>query len=127
MVTRTTTFGGALLVVFGLLGFIAPGFLGMHLGTAHNLVFLVSGAAAIYFGLLTTQAAGRIFCIVFGASYVLLALAGFVVGGLNSTSTGIPGALVVGPMDHLVHLILGVVFLSVGLASETGHRQRLGA
>jgi len=114
MVTKTTTFGGALLVVTGLLGFIAPGFMGMHLSEAHNVVFLLSGALAIYFGLMATQAAGRTFCLVFGAVYSLLGLAGFVAGGAGYTFTMAPGALVLGTMDHLVHLILGAVFLSVG-------------
>ena len=48
MITRTTTFGGAFLVLVGLLGFIAPGFMGLRLSLAHNLVFLVSGAVSIY-------------------------------------------------------------------------------
>lgn len=127
MVTKTATFGGVLLVLAGLFGFIAPGFLGLHLGAAHNLLFLVSGVAAIYFGLLTPQAAGRTFCIALGAFYGLLALAGLVVGGLNSAITIIPGALILGIMDHLAHLLLGAVFLFVGLVSETGHRQRVSA
>jgi hypothetical protein len=112
MVTKTTTFGGALLIGTGLLGFIAPGFMGMHLSAAHNVLLLLSGALAIYFGLMATQAAGRTFCLVFGALYGLLGLAGFVAGG--TAYTIIPGALVLGTMDHLVHLILGVVFMSVG-------------
>ena len=29
--------------------------------------------------------------------------------------------------DHLAHLIMGTVFLFVGLVSETGHRRGLGA
>jgi len=74
----------------------------------------LSGALAIYFGLMATQAAGRTFCLVFGAVYGLLGLAGFVAGGMDSTYTIIPGALVLGTMDHLVHLILGAVFLSAG-------------
>jgi hypothetical protein len=114
MVTKTTTFGGGLLVVTGLLGFIAPGFMGMHLSAAHNVVLLLSGALAIYFGLMATQAAGRTFCLVFGAVYGLLGLAGFFAGGTDYTFTVIPGALVLGTMDHLVHLIFGAVFLSVG-------------
>ena len=114
IVTKTATFGGALLAVVGLLGFIAPGFMGMHLSAAHNVVFLLSGALAIYFGLIATQAAGRTFCIVFGTVYSLLGLAGFFAGGAGYTFTLIPGALVLGTMDHLMHLILGAVFLSVG-------------
>ena len=127
MITRTTTFGGALLVLAGLIGFIFPDFMGMRLSGTHNLVFLVSGTASIYFGLLTPQAAGRTFCIVFGALYGLLGLAGFVGGGLNGPITIIPESLVLGTMDHVVHSILGAVFLTVGCVSETGHRQLLGA
>ena len=114
MVTKTTTFGGALLIVVGLLGFIAPGFMGMHLSAAHNVLLLLSGAAAIYFGLMATQATGRTFCLVFGAMFGLLGLAGFAAGGTDYTFTIIPGALVLGTMDHLVHLILGAIFLLVG-------------
>ena len=114
MVTKTTTFGGGLFVVTGLLGFIAPGFLGMHLSAAHNVLFLLSGALAIYFGLMASQAAGRTFCLVFGAVYSLLGLVGFFGGGPDYTFTIIPGALVLGTMDHLVHLIFGAIFLSVG-------------
>ena len=114
MVTKTTTFGGALLIVAGLLGFVAPGLMGLHLSAAHNFLFLVSGGVAIYFGLLTTEGVGRTFCSVFGMFYGLLGLAGFVAGGLNNTITIIHGVLVLGIMDLLVHFILGVVFLSVG-------------
>src|SRR5438445_1591394 len=114
VVTKTATFGGALLVVVGLLGFIAPGFMGMHLSAAHNVVLLLSGALAIYFGLMATSSAARTFCIVFGALYGVLGLVGFVSGGQNYTFTIIPGALVLGTMDHLVHLVLGAVFLSGG-------------
>ncbi len=114
MLTRTTTFGGAFLVVLGLLGFAVPGFLGMHLSALHNAVLLLSGAAAIYFGLKATPEAAHTFCIWFGTLSGLLGLAGFVVGGQQSVLTIIPGALVLGTVDHVVHLILGAIFLSVG-------------
>ncbi len=114
MLTRTTTFGGALLGVVGLLGFAAPSFMGMHLTMVHNVVLLLSGAVAIYFGLKATPAATRNFCVVFGALYGLLGVAGFVAGGPDYAFTIIPGALVLGTMDHLVHLTLGAIFLAVG-------------
>jgi len=107
-ITKATTFGGAFLVLVGLLGFVVPGFMGMHLSPLHNAVLLLSGGVAIYFGLKATTVAARTFCIVFGALYGLLGVAGFV------ALTIIPGALVLGAMDHLVHLILGAIFLSVG-------------
>jgi hypothetical protein len=114
MVTKASTFGGALLVVAGLLGFAVPGFLGLHLNPLHNVVLLLSGALAIYFGLKASPAAARTFCLVVGALYGLLGLAGFFAGGHGYTFTIIPGALVLGTMDHLLHLILGATFLSVG-------------
>ena len=114
MITKTTTFGGVLLVVVGLLGFIAPNFMGMHLSAAHNVMLLLSGVLAFYFGLMATEAAGRTFCLVFGAVYCLFGLAGFVAGGMGYTLPIMPGALVLGTMDHLAHLILGAVFLSAG-------------
>src|ERR1044071_5052560 len=54
--------------------------MGMHLSAAHNVVLLLSGAVAIYIGLMATQATGRTFCLVFGAVYGLFGLAGFVAG-----------------------------------------------
>jgi hypothetical protein len=114
MVTKTTIFGGALLITVALLGCIAPGFMGMRLGALHNVLLLLSGVVAIYFGLKATPAAARTFCIVFGVLCSVLGLMGFVSGGQNYTFTIIPGALVLGTMDHLAHLILGAVFLSVG-------------
>jgi uncharacterized membrane protein HdeD (DUF308 family) len=118
MITKTATFGGAFLVVVGLLGFAAPGFMGMHLSALHNILLIFSGVWAIYFALKATEAAARSFCLVLGAVYGLLGLAGFVAGGPNHTFTIIPGALVLGTMDHVVHLVLGTVFLSVGWGSR---------
>lgn len=126
MVTRTATFGGALLVITGLLGFAIPGLMGMHLNTAHSFLFLFSGTAAIYFGLFTPHGSGRTFCIALGAFYGLLGLAGFVFKGLNVTGMIIPEALLLGTIDHLAHLVLGAIFLTVNWTSESGHRQVFG-
>jgi hypothetical protein len=51
MVKKTATFGGLLLVVAGLIGLVAPGLIGMHPSVTHNLVHLVSGGMALFFGL----------------------------------------------------------------------------
>src|SRR5262245_27145710 len=118
MIKKTATIGGIVLIGAGLLGFLAPGLMGMHLTAAHNLVHLVSGALALYFGLKGTVAAARTFCIAFGALYGLLGLVGFVAGGADHTLTLIPGQLVLGTMDHLVHLIVGAVFMVVAFAQR---------
>jgi hypothetical protein len=118
---------GIVFVIVGAAGFVAPGLLGTHLSLAHNVVHIVSGLIALYFGFAGSASAARGFCLVFGAVYLLLGIAGFVMGHPGaSTITGmmmedskmwkvIPGTLELGRMDHIVHCLLGVVFLGGGL------------
>src|SRR5262245_52802498 len=115
MTKRIATVLGVVFIIAGLIGFAAPGLMGMHLSVVHNVIHLVSGAVALYFGLKATRAASRTFCIVFGIVYGLLGLVGFVAGGPDRMLTLLPGQLVLGTMDHVVHLILGAVFLCAGL------------
>lgn len=51
MVKNVATYGGLLLVVAGLIGLIAPGLISMQPSAAHNIVHVLSGALALYFGL----------------------------------------------------------------------------
>ena len=117
---------GVVFVLVGIAGFVMPGFLGTHLSLAHNLVHIISGAIALYFGFAGSASAARGFCIVFGLVYLLLGIVGFVMGHPGvSTIPGmmmedskmwkaIPGTLELGKMDHIVHCLLGVVFLIGG-------------
>ena len=127
--TIATILGLGFLLV-GLLGFIAPTMLGLHLSATHNLVHIITGAAALYFGLAGTVAAARLFCIVLGVVYALLGVVGFIAGSPGSPTGGVPGPhspnhwpvisgmFEVGTMDHIVHLLLGAVFLVGGLLSK---------
>jgi len=115
MAKNTATILGLLLVAAGLIGFAVPGFIGMNLTVAQNIMHLVSGAVALYFGRKNTPSVARTFCIVFGTLYGLLGLAGLLAGGPDNTLTLIPGELVLGKVDHVVHLFLGAVFLATGL------------
>ncbi|HEX4946994.1 MAG TPA: DUF4383 domain-containing protein [Blastocatellia bacterium] len=113
---------GAGFILVGLIGFIAPNFLGMHLSPTHNVIHLLSGAAALYLGFAGTYSAARTFCSVFGAVYLMLGLLGFVAPGLvanlinahhvSDTANGLTP-------DNLVHIVLGAVFLVGGLARQT--------
>jgi hypothetical protein len=95
--------------------------MGMHLTLAHNLVHLVSGALALYFGLKGTPIAASAFCIWFGAIYGLLGLVGFMIGTApDKMFTIIPDQLMFGRMDHIVHLVLGAAFLVAGLYKKPG-------
>ena len=126
MAKRVATILGIVFILVGLVGFAAPGLLGTHLSLAHNIVHLVSGALALYFGLKGTLAQARLFCIIFGAVYGLLGVVGFIAGGSHDPSAGvpgphddrlwkvIPGVLEFGTMDHVIHIALGVIFLIAG-------------
>jgi len=118
MAKSISTILGIIFLVVGLLGFAAPDMMGMHLSAAHNMVHLVSGAFALYFGTKGTYEAARAFCIIFGIIYGLLGLIGFVAGGANYALTLIPNQLVLGKMDHIVHIVFGVFFILGGLSTR---------
>jgi hypothetical protein len=118
---------GVVLVLVGLAGFAAPGLLGTHLSLAHNAVHIISGLIALYFGFAGSASAARGFCLVFGVVYLLLGIVGFLMGHPGASAIAgmmmedsklwkvIPGTLEFGKMDHIVHCLLGVVFLAGGL------------
>ena len=128
--TVATILGAAFLLV-GLLGFVVPGLLGTHLSMTHNVVHLVSGALSLYLGLKGTLSAARLFCLVFGAVYGLLGIAGFLAGGPGTVSPGmpgmesddfllkvIPGMLELGTADHILHIVLGAIYIAGGLMTK---------
>ena len=123
---------GVVFILVGILGFLAPGLLGMHLSLAHNLVHLISGALALYFGFAGTLSGARLFCIIFGVVYLLLGVMGFLLGhsgahtvaGVpphtsdSSLFAALPGSLELASMDHIVHVLLGIVFLIGGFLTR---------
>ena len=106
---------GFILVLVGVIGFFAPHFLGMHLTPFHNVVHLLSGVLAIYFGTKGTLRGARNFCFAFGTVYGLLAIIGFVGGHADSRLlTVIPGHFELGVADHVVHVVVAAAFLFLG-------------
>jgi hypothetical protein len=104
---------GVALLLVGVLGFthvLDP--LGAHLNPAHNLVHIVSGVLAIYFGFAGSLSGAKGFCIIFGLVYLLLGILGLAMGDLNI------GPLILGKVDHGIHLILGTIFLAGGLFTK---------
>jgi len=109
---------GIVLLIVGLLGFthiLDP--LGAHVGpmyASHNLVHIVSGVLALYFGFAGSSSGAKGFCIVFGLVYLLLGVA-----GLYMVTINIPALkLMLGKVDHLIHVVVGVGFLAGGLLTK---------
>jgi hypothetical protein len=119
---------GVVFILVALVGFVVgkpanpmtPNFIGTHLTTPHNLVHLISGAIALYFGFAGTLSAARLFCIIFGVVYGLLGICGFLLGtGDDRMFEALAGlGLHLGTMDHVVHILLGVVFLAGGFLTR---------
>jgi uncharacterized membrane protein len=110
---------GAAFLVIGLLGFVSPNLLGMHLSGVHNIIHLISAALALYFGFAASPVAARTFSLIFGSIYLLLGALGFiapdpVIRLLQAHHT--PGGLRSLAADNIFHILLGAVFIIAGLA-----------
>ena len=106
---------GAVLVLVGVLGFttvLAP--LGAHLNPAHNAVHILTGVISLYFGFAASMSAARTFCLIFGAVYLLLGVVGYLVGDAGNMHMLHVGPLQLANMDHVIHVVLGALFLVGG-------------
>jgi len=108
---------GVVLLIVGLCGFAVPTLLGMHLTPIHNMVHLVTAAIALYLGFAGSPEGARTFCRIFGAIYLLLGILGFAAPNVVAMIIRHPGPVTSGDLtpDNAVHLLLGIVFLAVGL------------
>ena len=114
---------GLVLLLVGVLGFThLLDSLGAHVGPTyapHNAVHIVSGLVALYFGFAGSAGGARGFCFLFGLVYLALGLCGWFLGtGAEHMFEKIP-SLMLGKMDHIIHILLGVVFLAGGALSKS--------
>jgi hypothetical protein len=105
-------FFGGLFVVMGVL--VAVG--GAHVDKYHNLMHLAWGASALGVSFLGTRVAMR-FCIASGAFYLTLATLGLTIGNPAMSRAWYFGPMLLHTGDHIFHLVLGSIFLAVGLVS----------
>lgn len=112
MAKTIATIIGIVFILVGLCGFAAPNLLDAHLSPAHNVIHLVSGAISLYIGLMGSISAARMFGFIFGAVYLLLGVAGFLLGhSPDAMLDVIPGTLMLGTMDHIIHIVIGGIYL----------------
>lgn len=109
---------GLVFLIVGIAGIFSHNLLGAHLNMAHNMVHIVSGVIALYFGFSGSYSGARGFCLVFGIVYLLLGVCGWFLGTGAEHMFNIPPGnsplLMLGKMDHIIHVLLGVVFLAGG-------------
>ncbi|MFN2515400.1 MAG: DUF4383 domain-containing protein [Pyrinomonadaceae bacterium] len=124
---------GVVFILAGVVGFVNNDLMGFHLTPFHNAgVHIVSGVIALYFGFSGTLRGARLFDIIFGVVYAGLGVLGFLAGGHQGhLSAGVPGPddayilkvlpsmLELGKSDHMLHIVLGLVFLIGGLMTSS--------
>jgi hypothetical protein len=110
---------GVIFLLVGIAGFAAPTLLGAHLTPPHNLVHIISGIVALYFGFAGSLGGAKGFCLVFGVVYLALGFLGmFALGDPAMDRIWHIGPLVLGKVDHLIHILLGALFLAGGLFTK---------
>ena len=109
---------GVVFLLVGVCGFAAPNLLGAHLTPAHNLVHIVSGIIALYFGFAGTLSGAKTFSLVFGVVYLALGILGLALGVGEDRMWNVAGILHFGTSDHGIHVLLGVIFLAGGLFTK---------
>jgi hypothetical protein len=110
---------GVVFVLVGICGFFLPSLLGAHLNTPHNAVHIVSGAIALYFGFAGSAGGARGFCLLFGIVYLLLAVVGWFMGTGPEHMFDVGTLLHLGKVDHIIHIVLGVIFLAGGALGKS--------
>jgi Domain of unknown function (DUF4383) len=109
---------GVVFLLVGVVGFAKQDLLGAHLTPPHNVVHIVSGVIALYFGFAGSLSGAKGFSLVFGFLYLALGICGLVLGA-GAEHTWIVGPLHFGQVDHGIHILLGVIFLAGGLFTKT--------
>jgi hypothetical protein len=112
MARTVCKFMGVAFILIALWGFVTrTQVLIFHVNPLHNVVHLVSGAAALACAWRSERAAA-LFAAVFGAVYGLVALAGF--AGVQP----VIDALHLNTADNWLHVGITVVFLAAAVASR---------
>ena len=120
---------GAVLVIVGIIGFLAePSFAvgdSAQRGTLilfdvdgwHNVVHILSGVAGL--ALAGTAAKARLYCIGYGAVYVVVTILGLIVGDGGLLLSLIP----INTADNLLHGVIALTALAIGLSTAAGVRR----
>ena len=105
---------GLVLAVAGVVGFIVDTEAGglYDLGAGQSAAYLIMGVASLIVGEVWNSDWKRVFLGVEGLFFLVVAIAGYAIGG----SSGDLGIFTVGnPWENLAHLLLGLTFLGTAL------------
>lgn len=102
---------GVVLTLVGIAGFFVEGsLLWFEVDPLHNIVHILSGVIGLV-AASTSEGYARMYLIVFGIVYAVVAVLGFATGGVL-------GLLSVNDADNYLHAAIAVVCLVVGFGSQ---------
>jgi hypothetical protein len=117
MLKSTVMLLSAVLVLVGVIGFVNDPVLGMfEVNTVHNVVHLLSGLVGLAMAA-RGAASARMFALVFGGVYALVAVLGFLTIDHAADHAMLLNLIEINGADNYLHLLLAGVFLVVGIAS----------
>lgn len=117
---------GVLLCILSVVGFVNHDAMGMNLNAFHDVLLLIAGAAALYYGIAGTEFQARYCCRALGVIFGLLGVIGIVSGGGMVTISEligkhethlirlIPQHLELGTADSMANILFGVIGLIAG-------------
>jgi hypothetical protein len=125
MMKTITNVLGAVLCLTAIIGFFNNDFMRMCLSPMHDVLLLVLGAVALYFGIRGTEFQARYTCRALGILFALLGIATLFAGQGTATAGNveimskhvlklIPGSLEYTMADGVRDLIVGIVGLVAG-------------
>lgn len=99
---------GVVLILVGILGFFNDPVLGIfEVDAVHNIVHILTGIVGVAMASMGEMSA-KTFGKIFGVVYAIVTVVGFVQGD------NVLGIITTNMADHVLHLLLAVVFLYVG-------------
>ena len=107
---------GGLFVFMGILAIIS----GTRIEKYHNLMQLIWGTLALAASFMGSKVAER-FCIGSGVFYLALAVIGLLIGNPSMNRAWFIGPMPLHTGDHVFHLVLGSIYLGMGLLSGRAH------
>jgi hypothetical protein len=105
---------GVLYLVVGLAGLVV----GEDADRFHNLLHLVTGLIALYFGLAASLSGARSFCLTFGVAYLAFGILGIAMGNSAMGRLWDVGLVSVSMGDHVHHTVLGTIILAGGIFTK---------
>jgi hypothetical protein len=111
---------GAIFVLMGVVVIVS----GLHADRYHNLMHVIWGALALGVSFMAGKVP-KLFCIGSGLFYLMLAILGLTFGDSAMGTAWQAGPMLLHTGDHVFHLVLGTVFLSLGaLSGRKGYHEK---